>query len=228
MSSATSAQVLLYAASTFSVHGRKDRRSRALREALGIYSEGRGKKEAVAGAPSPELPMDPEWQKECEKRAARFREVSHEQLAEMNNLGFITYGSQEGAGEKEERSYVDGFLPNGMVPTFLVEINRRGFLAWAVPACPIPPGTIRPGVPVTLDQGHPFTWGHMLSTPGEHACVLEEAGLTRFGNEVTMVFCMDATWGRLGFLPDGLFPAVIEALTGPGRPSLPVYQYASM
>lgn len=130
-------------------------------------------------------------------------------LVRINQLGFITDGSQPGMSNEHgiQRAWVDGFcdrdtadridrsLASSELVTFTIKTNRESFAS----------------LPVTRSSdGTPFTWAGRYYYPDFQGNYENGTTLDEWLRSSVFVTVIDPVWGR----NDVLWPRLVEALAG--------------
>lgn len=134
---------------------------------------------------------------------------SWENLAKMNELGFVTIDSQDATGPNE-RAYVSGFMSTKKALKFIHTFNSNtNFLAIATT-----PGKYHgmTRIPVTTDdKGDPITNNPYILEKSGITHLKKEAGLN-MNEDITLINCIDTQWLRRANTKNGLFTIVVQQL----------------
>ena len=149
-----------------------------------------------------------------------------EQLAKMNELGFITNDSQSGecerwnyegkSGMNKERAYVAGFMEKSKAQKFANELNHiSDFLG--IVLSPTRDIISNGNIPLTQSivdgkythETNAFMYMPKIIIEGEKK---NSKIPKKLRSEVMIVYCIDMKWCRKAYSKKGLFASVINAL----------------
>lgn len=135
-------------------------------------------------------------------------------LVKINELGFVTTDSQPGGRGRSQRSYLTGLCSRATAES-LYRLNQSDLvvMVYDVYSQHTPnvdcPARLSGGVPVTIDDGKPFTFvGHYMND-------FEHWNLSwtfAKANELCEVTLIDPDWNRDPLTLDGLFWRACQAL----------------
>jgi hypothetical protein len=124
-------------------------------------------------------------------------------LIDLNRRGFLTVCSQPGVAEGSfaQRAYVDGVAPKATALALAAKTLHSDLLVHV-----LPPGDDRGiGIPITVEDGRPFTWGCQGHGSDVDAYVeMCGVGIANVLSDAWSVSVVDLSWGRAEYMWDVL------------------------